>query len=292
VINFGRIGLKEVGIVRGLILRILTKEFPALVIVWLASFSTAVSAQEIVTLNTRPGVTQSYFLASVPKNPQAIAILFAGSGGWIELRNEAGKPRFRGGNFLVRSRAEFVKRDVIVAIIDAPSDMQSGWGMTDEFRLGEAHGTDMSAVLSDLGKRFSGVPIFLIGTSRGTISAASLAARFGPAVAGTVLTSTMFREATRKSKEPGPGLSRFDFATIKVPLLLVHHVNDQCASTPYADAARLSEKYPLISVFEGLPPQSGPCEAQSQHGFLGKESETVEQIVNWMFKKPFRQEVK
>ena len=34
------------------------------------------------------------------------------------------------------------------------------------------------------------------------------------------------------------------------------------------------------------------CEALSQHGFLGKESETVEQIVNWMLKKPFLYEVK
>ena len=76
-----------------------------------------------------------------------------------------------------------------------------------------------------------------------------------------------------------------------MPLLLVHHVSDQCVSTPYGDAARLSEKYPLISVFGGATPQAGPCEAFSQHGFLGK-SETVEQIVNWMLKKPFSQEAK
>ena len=102
----------------------------------------------------------------------------------------------------------------------------------------------------------------------------------------------MFRQTPEKSKEPGQGLSKFDFAAVKVPLLFVHHVNDQCQSTPYGDAARLSEKYPLISVFGGPVPQSGPCEAFSQHGFLGKEAETVEQIVNWMLKKPFREEVK
>jgi hypothetical protein len=48
----------------------------------------------------------------------------------------------------------------------------------------------------------------------------------------------------------------------------------------------------LISVFGGATQRSGPCEAFSQHGFLGKESETVEQVVNWMLKKPFSQEVK
>jgi hypothetical protein len=102
----------------------------------------------------------------------------------------------------------------------------------------------------------------------------------------------MFRQAPKNSMEPGPGLSKFDFATIKIPMLIVHHVSDQCVSTPYGDAARLSDRYPLISVFGGPPPQSGPCDAFSQHGFLGKESETVEEIVNWMLKKPFRQEVK
>jgi predicted esterase len=262
-----------------------------ILVTWLISCVTAV-AQEMVTLPTRPNVTQSYFLTSRPKNLQAIGILFPGSGGLINLRTENGQAKFNQGNFLVRSRVEFVKRGVIAAIIDAPSDQQGGWGMNDEFRLGEQHFADISAVIEDLGKRFSGASLFLVGTSRGTISAASLGARLGERVTGVVLTSSMFRPAPRKSKEPGLGLSKFDFATVKVPLLFVHHVSDQCESTQYSDAARLAEKYPLISVFGGSPPQSGPCDAFSQHGYLGKESETVEQIVNWMLKKPFEYQVK
>ena len=254
--------------------------------------SSAVAQQEIVTLPTRAGVTQSYFLTSIPKNLQAIALLFAGSGGLIQLRAENGKPRFNQGNFLVRSRAEFTKRGVVAAIMDAPSDQQSGWGMSDEFRLGPDHFTDISAVINDLRSKFAEPPLFLVGTSRGTISAAAVGARLSQEVSGVILTATMFRQTPKKSREPGQGLSKFDFAAIKVPLLLVHHVSDQCESTPYGDAARLSEKYPLISVFGGATPQSGPCDAFSQHGFWGKESETVEQTVNWMLKRPFSQEVK
>ena len=250
------------------------------------------NAQEIVTLQTRAGVTQSYFLTSAPKQIQAIALLFPGSGGTIQLRSEGGQPKFAGGNFLVRSRAEFVRRGVIAAIVDAPSDQQRGWGMSDEFRLGADHAVDINAVIEDLKKRLPNTPIFLIGTSRGTISAAALAARLKSSIAGTVLTATMFRPAGARSNEPGPGLSKFDFASISVPLLFAHHVSDQCQYTPYGDAARYSEKYPLITVWGGLPPESAPCEARSQHGFLGKESETVEQIVNWMLKKQFLYEVK
>lgn len=254
--------------------------------------SVARSQQEIVTLQTRPGVTQSYFLTSIPKDLGAVAILFSGSGGLIQLRSENGQPKFNQGNFLVRSRAEFVKRGVVAAILDAPSDQQAGWGMTDEFRLGEMHFVDVSAVAGDLAKRFPATPLFLIGTSRGTISAAATGARLGEGVAGVVLTSTLFRPASRKSKEPGPGLSKFDFATIKAPILFVHHASDQCELTPYSDAARLSDKYPLISVSGGAPPRSGPCDPFSAHGYLGKEAETVEQMVNWMLKKPFLHEVK
>jgi hypothetical protein len=252
----------------------------------------AAAQQEIVALPTRAGVTQSYFLTSIPKNLQAAVILFPGSGGTIALRSENGKPRFNPGNFLVRSRSEFIKRGAVAAIVDAPSDQQAGWGMSDEFRLGDAHLADISAVIGDLEKRFPKVPVFLVGTSRGTISAAALSVKLGQRAAGAVLTATMFRQAPKNSKEPGPGLSKFDFQTISVPLLFVHHVSDQCVSTPYGEAARLSDKYPLISVFGGASPQSGPCDAFSQHGFLGKEAETVEQIVNWMLKKPFREEVK
>lgn len=261
-------------------------------LLWLACCPTSLPAQEIVTLPARPGVTQSYFLTSKPKNLQAMAILFPGSGGLIQLRTESGRVRFNQGNFLVRSRAEFVRRGVTAGIIDAPSDQQAGWGMSDEFRRGALHVTDISAVADDMTKRFPGTPLFLVGTSRGSVSAAALGAKLTGQIAGVILTATMFQPAGRKSNAAGPGLTGFDFASIKAPVLFVHHVDDQCEVTPYSDAARLVDRYPLVTVFGGSAAQSGRCEAFSQHGFYGKEAETVAEIVNWMLKKPFRAEVK
>src|SRR5205814_8941906 len=123
---------------------------------------------------------------------------------------------------------------------------QSGDGLGDDFRLGPDHATDIGAVAADLQKLVPDKPMFLVGTSRGTVTAAGLGARVGPEVAGVVLTSTLF---TRAGSSPSKqGLSRFDFATIKVPLLFVHHVSDQCQYTQYSEAQRLSGQYPLISV--------------------------------------------
>jgi len=264
----------------------------ALLLCGLLAPGAGLAQQEIVTLQPRPGVTQSFFLTSFPKDLRAVAILFPGSGGLINLRKVDGKIHFGTENFLVRSRAEFIKRGAVAAILDAPSDQQRNWGMTDEFRRGELHFTDIATVVADLSKRFPGVPIFLVGTSRGSVSVAALGARFDQRVAGVVMTSSMFRAATAKAREQGPGLSKFDSATIKLPALFVHHVSDQCEYSPYGEAARLSDQFPLVTVFGGDAPQSGPCDAFSAHGYVGREAATVEQIVNWMQKKPFLYEVK
>jgi pimeloyl-ACP methyl ester carboxylesterase len=211
-------------------------------------------------------------------------VLFSGSAGKVDLERETARTR-PGGNFLVRSRALFAQQGVAAAVMDAPSDQPTG--MQDTFRLGEAHTEDIGKVVADLKKRFPGLPVFLVGTSRGTISAAAAGRRLGKEVNGVVLTATLFLASGRQ-----PGLSGFDFATVPVPLLFAHHTEDGCTYTPYSSAKGLSDRFPLISVSGGLPPQSDPCEAMSPHGFIGKEAETVKAIAQWMLKQPFPKEIR
>ena len=47
--------------------------------------------------------------------------------------------------------------------------------------------------------------MFLIGTSRGTISAAAVGARLGQEVSGVILTATMFRQTPKKRESPDRG---------------------------------------------------------------------------------------
>ncbi len=243
------------------------------------------AAEDIVTLSTRGGVTQSYLL-STPEagKARAVAILFPGGAGKTDLERETARQVLDRGNFLVRSRRLLAANGIAAVVMDAPSDRASG--MDDEFRLGDAHAEDTGKVVADLKRRFPGLPVFLVGTSRGTISAASIGKRLGPAVDGVVLTATLFL-ATRQQ----PGLSGFDYASIPSPLLFAHHVSDGCAYTPYSSAKGLSGQYPLITVSGGLPPQSKPCDAMSEHGFLGREAATVEAISRWMLKQPFSREI-
>ena len=135
-------------------------------------------------------------------------------------------------------------------------------------------------------QRFADTPVFLIGTSRGTLSAANGGRALTGRIAGVVLTATMFLAA-----RSGRGLSGFDYTTIRSPLLFAHHIEDGCFVTPYRNAKSLAEKFPLITVQGGDAARSDPCEAFSAHGFLGKERETVEAIVNWMLNKPYRNNI-
>ncbi|HEX9684687.1 MAG TPA: alpha/beta hydrolase [Burkholderiales bacterium] len=257
---------------------------PVAALALLAALGSA-SAEDIVILATRGGVTQPYLLSSpAAGKARAVAILFPGGAGKVNLEREAGRAVLDRGNFLVRSRRLFTASGIVAAVMDVPSDRSQG--LEDEFRLGSAHAEDIGRVVTDLRSRFPGLPVFLVGTSRGTLSAASAGNRLGTRVDGVALTATLFLAGRR-----GPGLSGFDFSSIPVPLLFVHHVHDDCAYTPYAEAKRLADRYPVIAVSGGSPAQSKPCEAMTPHGFIGREADTADAIVKWMLKQPYPREI-
>jgi hypothetical protein len=240
-------------------------------------------ADEIVTVSGRPGVTQPYLLMvdkSAP--PKAMAVLFPGGEGLLALREEGGAIEFEHhSNFLVRTRGIFRDADVGIAIVDAPSDMRSR-GMTDPFRHSSEHAADVGAIVKDLRARFPGARIFLVGTSRGTVSAAMTGRALGKSIDGVVLTSTV-----SLANRQGDGLSTFRFGDLQTPLLLVHHTEDACKVSPYSGVQRLAASYPLVSVHDGKPPEADACEGRSAHGYFGKEVQTVAAIKAWMLGQPF-----
>jgi len=256
-------------------------------VLWVATLlaPVCVCAEEIVTVSGRPGTTQSYLLlhyASPP--PQAVAVLFPGGEGLLSLRVESDAVKFQGrGNFLVRTRTLLRDKQVAVAVVDSPSDQQRA-GMDDGFRSGRAHVEDIAAVIRDLKQRFAQAKIFLIGTSRGTLSAAYVGRALERTVDGVVLTSTVFYGGRRLG---GIGLAGFDFAAIKAPLLFVHHLYDACRACPYHPAESLGRIYPLITVKGGKPAESDPCEPLAAHGYYGREAETVAAIKRWMLGEAF-----
>ena len=250
----------------------------------------AFGAEEVITIPTRNGVTLSYLLVQDKSaTPKIVVISFVGGYGAIDLvkRSEGHPPRFGPtANFLVRIRDQVADLDMADVIVDSPSD-KLPQGMPDDFRLGPDHLADIRALIADLKKRFPNAKVYLAGTSRGTISSAALSAKLGDSVQGVVLTSTV----TNRDKT-GEALSRFDFATIKIPVLLVHHRDDGCITSPYSGAERLSKSFPLVSVSGGDPPQSQPCEAVSAHGYLGREAQVTQAMKSWMLGREFVRDIR
>ena len=240
----------------------------------------------MVTVPSRPGVTQSFVIADMGgRAPQALALLYVGGGGTIHLRMEDGQVKFAARNFLPRSRAEFARNGIVPVIMDAPSDLEE---LSEQYRSGEEQTADARAAIAELRKRYPGLPVYIVGTSRGTLSAAYLGRALGDEIAGVVLTSTVFIAPPRR---PALSLRDFDYASIKAPLLLVHHRDDSCSVTPYWAAARVGERYALVSVRGGKSADSPACEPLAPHGFYGKEAGTVDAIAAWMLKRPFAKDI-
>ncbi len=236
--------------------------------------------EEIVQVAVRSGVDEPVLLsmASAEQKPKRIVMLFPGDDGVMQIQHKGGGTWFKLlGNYLIRIRARFVDAEDIAVSVDMPADQYCC--ANDRFRLDEQHAADVGAIIAALATRFPGAEFYLVGTSRGTVSAAALGARLGPKVAGVVLTSSVTAES-----RAGPGLSRFDFGTLKVPVLLVHHKFDSCHVTPYFAVERIAQQnhFPLVTVTGSEGAHGDDCQAFSHHGYAGRENQVAAAIMQWV----------
>jgi hypothetical protein len=248
---------------------------------------------EIVRLKTRGDVEQAYLLLHEKQPVKAVALLITGGYGLLKLR--AGPDGIawskEGTSFLVINKDLFRDAETAVAVIDVPTD-QWGFGYTPKFRKSDEHAADMRTVVQDLRRRYPEAKVFLIGTSQGATSAAYAGKALGKEVDGVALTASVFEWAPPSWRYlHDSNLSNFDFAQIPSPVLIVHHVDDRCVATPYSSAAKLADKYPLISVRGGSPVQDNGCGPMGPHGFLGREQAVVTEIKNWMHGRPYLKEI-
>lgn len=244
----------------------------------------AQSTPKVVDIPTRPGVTQR-FLFIAPATPKAVAILYAGGHGGLQL-DPQGNFGWGANNFLVRTRMLFVNDGVAVAVVDAPSDRQSP-PYLDGFRLTPEHAEDARAVIGWLRAQLH-VPVWLVGTSRGTQSVAAIAialandANAGTGPDGIVLSSTILRE--NRGGDPVTGMN---LAALKIPVLVVHNKDDACRLCPVSETGTLMQKLTQsprtkLMLVSGGTSRGDPCGALAYHGYNGIEGEVVHDVTSWM----------
>jgi pimeloyl-ACP methyl ester carboxylesterase len=216
--------------------------------------------------------------------PVASVILFMGGSGALGLRR--GPLTARNTNFLVRNRQAFAERGFLVAVLEVPSDRMADALV--RFRTGPEHAADVRALIAAL-RAEAPVPVWLVGTSMGSVSAASAAARLtegGPD--GVVLTSSVMGQ----NRDMGESLQDVALAKIRVPVLVVHHRDDRCPASRYADTAwamrslSAAPRRELLTFSGGDAPQSPPCEPLAPHGYFGLDAKVVDAIAAWIAAKP------
>jgi pimeloyl-ACP methyl ester carboxylesterase len=166
-----------------------------------------------------------------------------------------------------------------VAIFGRPSDSEE---LDYADRISDTHMTDVRKVLEFV-KTKSDAPVWVVGTSRGTISATATAIHLqDTGLAGLVLTSSVVNY-----KKVG-AVPKQDLTAIHIPVLVVHHSKDECVlCRPYEVPAILRglTNAPVkkeIMVDGGANPSGDVCAGLHWHGFIGAEQETVGVIANWI----------
>jgi len=193
-----------------------------------------------------------------PKVPTASLILMPGGDGLINVTSDGRLGRMK-GNSLVRTADDFVKRNFVVLIIDAD--------------------TDLSAAVDYM--RTIKRPVIVAGTSRGTLRAAQGIAK-GARPDKLVLTAGMLT--------PESGHRSFNVQSVLgtpdklPPTLIVHHRRDGCRVTlpggvePFLKWAGNKAR---VTWLDGGISEGDPCEAFGYHGFNEIEARMVAAVASF-----------
>ena len=250
---------------------------------------------EVAALDTHGRTTTRYALASPQGEPaqagRIALVLLAGGGGHLDL-DDKGCPRALMGNSLVRSLPHFHGAGFATALVDAPSDHHGEDGLAG-FRIAAEHAVDLGTVIADVRRRTQAL-VWLVGTSRGAISAVNAAARLSGASApdGLVLTSALM-SGSRGGQKAWVAHTVFDLPleAIRVPVIVVGHAADTCLRSPAslmdkitARTSGVREQVVTVSGGPGKPgaPSIAACEGRAPHGFVEQEAEVAAGIARFI----------
>jgi hypothetical protein len=195
---------------------------------------------------TADGSSVSYLLTTTGSQTATYAVILMPGGNGIMSPGS--------GNFLIRSRTLFAEGPFIAASTDATNKPDR-----------------IMAIVGDLQRRYPGVKVYVVGTSRSTGATLALVRPLDGKVAGFVHTSSM------------NGISSLDPRGLKSRNLIVLHKKDTCQVTNPSNGIASNRSYgtDLIEMEGGIS-TGDECEALSYHGYNGIERETVDKIKQWI----------
>jgi pimeloyl-ACP methyl ester carboxylesterase len=247
--------------------------------VTVAALSPAAAGGETIKLQTRPGVSVEFRYIG-RDDATAAVILSEGGGGGVNLRSAS-----EDNGILSRHRDRFAKHGFAVALMNAPPDRKKfKGGMSPKFRRTKKHVQDVDAVVGWM-KQKTGLPVWLIGVSNGTVTASFYAIHGNHDLAGAVLLSSITEAASSKVHK---SIVELGLDRVRVPVLVLAHKKDGCKHTPPSGAARIvaaltASPNAKSKIFSGGRTKGGdPCLPRSYHTFYGIEGEVVAAIADFI----------
>jgi pimeloyl-ACP methyl ester carboxylesterase len=233
------------------------------------------SKEEVVEMPLSDGQTQRVLYVA-PANARGTIVMLPGGEGNVGL--EDGGDIRHGHNFVVRTRSLWNARGYAVLIPDTVDHANlRGHRSTPEY----AH---LVRDLVTFAHRRINRPVFLLGTSQGSIAAMNGASHAEPdSIAGVVLTESV-------SVLGGSGETVFDADPrgVRVPALIVANRDDRCNVAPpgaahkIAQAMSSSHDVTVMDVEGGMAKSATACGSLTPHGYYGIEDDVVSRIAHWL----------
>jgi hypothetical protein len=224
---------------------------------------------------TVPGGSPQRVLYLRPKSSRGTIVMLPGGAGDVAIGDDGDLGRDK--NFATRTRNLWLARGYAVVIPDAlgGQNMRGLRSSTDYAQVVKALVTFAHTEMPS--------PVFLLGTSQGSIAAVNGAAHLSNgALAGVVLTESV----SRQSKS---GETVFDASPdrVTVPALIVANRATACRVAPAEDAPQIAAAMtnaPEVKILyvQGGVTRSSDCGSESPHGYFGIENEVVNKIVSWL----------
>lgn len=238
-----------------------------------------VSAQEqLESLTIEGRENDSIPILKNVKSSDAVNLILipGGNSGTGEIIN--GLPSSQ--NFLVRSRGKFQSTGFNTYVLFRAKSVAPN-AMATTYRNDQEHLKEILSLINNIEKNSSG-PIWIIGTSMGTISATNAALNLkSQRLKGIVLTASVTQKA------PG-NLSKQKLEDIRMPVLMLHHESDACFACVPSEAKELFKNFSNAPTKEfsmisgGGPALGDACQNQHWHGFVGVEEIVTNQISKWI----------
>ena len=221
------------------------------------------------------GEFQRVLYDAPPSEVRGIIVMFSGGADDIGIEKD-GEIRHK-DNFVVRSRDLWTAKGYGVILVDA-IDHQSMRGTR-----GTAAYADVTREVVAFAHEQAHAPVWVMGTSQGSIAAMSAAAHAqGAEIAGVILTESV-------SILGGSHETVFDAhpEDVHIPALVVANKDDRCKVAPPSMAEAIAHSMrnthaTVLFVRGGSVRSSNACASLSPHGYYGIEGTVVDDIAAWM----------